>query len=176
MGELQNFLQKLWDSVSPGIAVIWATICWVMFPDAAYIPAAIAVGIAVVLDIITKIYSLAANNGGYIQATKMKVIYSDTLWKKTKTKLIAYFTIMILAGLSIRVTPLRDVGIFLATVIYSVVFIRECQSNIENLIEAGAESLRPLLFWLKKKEKQVIEQEDHEEEDVVENNSEVHDE
>jgi hypothetical protein len=158
MIEIQNFLQKSWDTVNPYLAAIWATICWIMFPDAAYVPAAVAVGIAVILDLITKLYALSAQNGGYIAATKKKIIYSDTLWRKTKVKLFAYLVVMILAGLSIRVSPLEKMGIFASTIIYSVIFVRECQSNVENLIEAGAEGLRPFLFWLKKKEKIILEE------------------
>lgn len=157
MSEMQHFAGKLWDNVNPALVFIWACTCWVIFPDAAYIPAAIAVGIAVILDLITKLYALATNNGGYIEATRRKVIMSDTLWRKTRVKLFAYLVVMILAGLSIRVAPLQKAGIFLATIIYAVIFIRESQSILENLIEAGADGLRPLLFWLKKKEKSILE-------------------
>lgn len=159
MQELQHFLSKLWNDVSPLMACIWAGICWVVFPDAAYIPAAIAVGIAVVLDLATKLYALARNNGGYRLAIQKKIILSDTLWRKTSVKLYAYLVIMILAGLSLRVNPLKQFGIAVATVIYAVMFVRETQSNFENLIEAGADNLQPLLFWLKKKEKKILEDE-----------------
>lgn len=159
MQELQQFVNKLWNDVSPVLAFIWAGICWVMFPDAAYIPAAIAVGGAVMLDLITKLYALARNNGGYYQAIRNKIILSDTLWRKTSIKLYAYLVIMILAGLSLRVNPLKQLGIAVATLIYAFMFIRETQSNFENLIEAGADNLRPLLFWLKKKEKKILDDE-----------------
>lgn len=157
MVEIQGFFQKLWDTVNPYLAAIWAVICWMMFPGESYYPAAIAVGIAVVLDLMTKLRALAINHGGYIAATKKKIILSDTLWRKTRTKLIAYMVIMILAGLSVRVAPLEKMGIFMATIIYSIIFVRECQSNVENLIEAGADGLKPFLFWLRKKEKVICE-------------------
>lgn len=157
MNEFLHFLNKLWTDASPALTVIWIAMCWVIFPDAAYIPAAIAVGIAIVLDLFTKLYALARNNGGYIEATKRKVIASNTLWRKTSVKIFAYLVVMILAGLSLRVAPLEQLGIFLATVIYAIIFIRESQSILENLIEAGADGLKPLLFWLKKKEQSIIE-------------------
>jgi hypothetical protein len=171
MIEVQSFIQKLSDTVNPYLAIVWAGICWTMFPDAAYVPAAIAVGAAVILDLVTKLYSLAANNGGYIVATREKIILSDTLWKKTRTKLFAYVVVMILAGLSIRVAPLEKVGIFMATIIYAIIFVRECQSNVENLIEAGAEGLRPFLFWLKKKEKSICEMNKEEDKNYEQNQS-----
>lgn len=157
MIEFQHFLNKLWTEVSLALAIIWAWLCWVMFPDVAYYPAAISVAIALALDIATKLFALAKINGGYYKAIKNKIILSDTLWRKTNTKLVAYLVVMILAGLSARVTPLAQLGIFVATVVYSFIFVRECQSNVENLIEAGADGLRPLLFWLKKKEQSITE-------------------
>lgn len=176
MIDFQGYFQKICESVNPYLACFWTLVCWIMFPDAAYIPAAIAVGISIVLDLFTKLYALSVNNGGYKKATEKKVIISDTLWKKTQIKLLAYLTIMILAGLSIRVAPLQQLGIFLATVVYAVIFIRESQSILENLIEAGAEGLRPLLFWLKKKEKQITESEgttEQETNNIEEENSNV---
>lgn len=161
MNEFQHFINRLWVDASPILTVIWAILCWIMFPDAAYIPAAIAVGIAIVLDLFTKLYALAMNNGGYFKATKSGKIASNTLWRKTSVKLIAYLIVMILAGLSLRVAPLEQLGIFLATVIYAIIFIRESQSILENLIEAGADGLKPLLFWLKKKEKSIIENDEN---------------
>jgi hypothetical protein len=47
-----------------------------------------------------------------------------------------------------------------ATVVYAFLFFREFTSNIENLIEAGAEYLKPLLFWVKKQEQKVMEEEE----------------
>lgn len=158
MNELQHFINRLWADVSPVLAIIWACLCWVMFPDVAYYPAAISVAIALTLDIATKLFALAKKNGGYYKAIKNKIILSDTLWRKTNIKLVAYMVIMILAGLSARVTPLAQLGVFVATVVYAFIFVRECQSNVENLIEAGADGLKPLLFWLKKKEKNIIEE------------------
>ncbi|MDF2889799.1 MAG: hypothetical protein K0R80_166 [Clostridia bacterium] len=155
MNEFQHFVRQLWDNVSPILACIWAFFFWMMFPDAAYIPAAIAVGIAIGLDLFTKLYALARKNGGYLKAIDKHIIKSDTLWRKTSIKLYSYLVIFILAGLSARVTPLEIVGVGVATFAYSVIFIRELQSNAENLIEAGADWLRPFLSWTKQKEKDI---------------------
>jgi len=64
-------------------------------------------------------------------------------------------TIAILTGLSYRVIYLKKAGIFLASFVYSVMFMREFQSNIENLIEAGAD-LHWLLLFSKKKNKELM--------------------
>ena len=143
-----HFLMKIWEGVSPVLAFMWAGLCWVMFPAAPYQAAAICVCIVIVFDLVTKLFALAKANGGYIEATKRKVIYSDTLWRKTCNKLVAYISIMILAGLAARVCPVADIGEAVATVIYSFIFIRECQSILENLIEAGVKGLDELLGWV----------------------------
>ncbi len=44
----------------------------------------------------------------------------------------------------------------MATVVYTVVFLREAQSILENLCDAGAD-LQWLLIWTRKKEKQILE-------------------
>jgi hypothetical protein len=158
MNEFQHFIRQLWDNVSPILACIWAFFFWMMFPDAAYIPAAIAVGLAIAFDILTKLNALAKKNGGYYNAIHEKIILSDTLWRGTIIKLYSYLIIFILAGLSARVTPLEIVGAGVATLAYSIIFIREFQSNLENLIEAGADWLKPFLLWSKQKEKDIYNQ------------------
>ncbi|MGI5838543.1 MAG: hypothetical protein ACOX8W_02660 [bacterium] len=152
-------LQSAYARVNPTITLVWAGICWVLFPDAAYVPAAVAVGIAVILDLLSKIYALAVTHGGYLQATKSRAICSDVLWNKTKTKLFAYFGTMILAGLALRVAPFALVGKVVSTVVYSIMFIREWQSVTENFIAAGADALHPLLELLRRKEKELLDKE-----------------
>ena len=51
---------------------------------------------------------------------------------------------------------LAEASVFLATVVYTVIFLRESQSVIENLCDAGAD-LNWLLIWTKKKQKQILE-------------------
>lgn len=155
MYEFQSFFGKLWSEVSSVFVVLWACVCWVMFPNDSYYPAAIAVGIGIVVDLITKLYALAVRNGGYFNATRLRVICSDTLWRKTHVKIISYLAILIMTGLSMRVSFFELLGKGIATVVYSVIFVREFQSVIENSIEAGADWLLPLLHWLRRKEKAI---------------------
>lgn len=46
-----------------------------------------------------------------------------------------------------------------ATVVYSIIFLREAQSILENLCDAGAD-LKWLLIWNRKKQEQIFESED----------------
>lgn len=157
MEHLNEYIIKLFTGMKPYVGFILALLHKLLFPDSTYLNAAVAVGIAMLLDLLTKMWSIAKINGGYIRAVKTKALYSKTLWEKTSAKFIAYFCVAILAGLSYRVTPLANVGVFFATVVYSVMFLREAQSVIENLCDTGAD-LKWLAKWAKKKEKTVLEE------------------
>jgi hypothetical protein len=156
---MEQFTQYIDRAVS-GTKPLWgtaiATLCYIMFPEKAYQTAALAVGGAILLDIFTKYIALSYQSRGLRNAIKQRKIFSKTLWEGTRIKLVSYLVIAILAGLSYRVTMLTQVSVFLATVVYSVIFLREAQSIIENLIDAGAD-LKWLLIWTKRKQEQILE-------------------
>ncbi len=158
MTQLQEYFSKVLDGSNPAIGFVLSAISYLLFPDQAFFTSIVAVGVAMILDIMTKFWSLAKQNEGYREAVKKRAIYSKTLWDKTKIKLFSYLCIMILAGLSYRVAPLKEMGIFFATVVYAVMFLREGQSVVENLMDGGAD-LGWLLFWVKRKQKQILESE-----------------
>ena len=136
-----------------------AILNWLIFPDSAFEISAIAVIIAMGLDIITRYRAIAKNNGGYINALRTRRICSHTLWKGTSIKIYSYFMVALLAGLSYRVTPLQQLGVAFSYYIYAMMFFREAQSVIENLMDAGAD-LKWLAVWLKKKETDFVEKEE----------------
>lgn len=72
--------------------------------------------------------------------------------------------VAILVGLSYRVVQLEQLSVFLASVVYSILFLREAQSVLENLCDAGAD-FRWLLRWTKNKQDQIFDQEGIDEED-----------
>ena len=59
------------------------------------------------------------------------------MWRGTSRKIMDYLIIFIMVGLSYRVSPVAGVIVFLGTVVYGFIFLRECQSILENLEEAG---------------------------------------
>ena len=158
------YLEKAftWGKMIGGAGI--ALLNYLLFPDAAFETAAMAVGMAILLDIVTKYVAISKRSGGFCLAVRTKKIYSKTLWDGTKIKLFSYLVIFILAGLSYRVTMLEQVSVFLSTVIYTVIFLREAQSIVENLCDAGAD-LKWLAVWTKKKQKQILEEEIEQEAD-----------
>jgi Ni,Fe-hydrogenase I cytochrome b subunit len=154
---MSDYIHTLIEGAKPIWAAVIAALCYVLFPDVAFQTALGAVGLVIVLDILTKLWALSVQSGGYIEATCRRRIWSKTLWEGTKVKLYAYSVVFILAGLSYRVAPLAQASVFLATVVYSIVFLRETQSILENMCDAGAD-LGWLLVFVKKKQRDLLEQ------------------
>lgn len=155
---MREFLEQVSQvNFKPVWAFLFAVFNYLVCPDAAYLPAIAAVWAAVILDILTRLFANSRCAGGFLKAIRTRAISSDTLWSRTAVKVVAYLSLQILAGLSMRVFPLQQVSVAVVTVIYSFLFVREATSVVENLVEAGADDLRPLLFWLRKKEKSIVE-------------------
>ena len=158
---MHEIFEKVCDTVRPSIALLGAGITYVFFPEQSFVIWFIATWIAVVLDLFTKWFAIFANNGGIVNSIKTKAWNSDSMFHKTYIKIVAYLVLQILTGLSMRI-GMPHVNNAIATVVYSFIFFREFASNIENLIDAGADYLQPLLFWVKKKQDEVIPNDDKE--------------
>lgn len=152
---MTEYIEKAFTGIKPIIGAILGFVSYVCFPDRIYMVSLAAVLGASFFDILTKSYSICKKNGGYRKAVKDKKLFSRTLWKGTEVKIVSYLTIAILTGLSYRVMYLKEAGIMLGSFVYSVMFMREFQSNVENLQEAGAD-LHWLLLFSKKKNKELM--------------------
>lgn len=163
MEQIKCYLAKAMTGIKPFIGTILTAISYVMFPEQAYATAAFALGIAMLMDIFSKYVAISVKNGGFKKAFKNKKIFSRTLWEGTKVKLITYLSISIMVGASYRLNALPDaflaVSRFMATVVYTVLFLREFQSMLENFRDAGAD-VDWLLIWTRNKEKEILEKED----------------
>lgn len=155
-----NYLKDAINSVKPTIISIVSCINYFLFPNSAYVSAATSLGIAVLLDIATKYYAISQKNGGFYKAIRERSLSSESLWEGSKRKLIDYFIILLLCSLTTRVILLdHPVITFLSTIPFIVMFLREFQSIIENLIDAGHD-LEWLLYIVKKKKDQILEDND----------------
>jgi phage-related holin len=172
MDQFYDYAHKALTGCKPIVATLIAGLNYLLFPDHAFATAAYAVGTCMLLDIFTKYVSLSAQSGGYIKAVKTCRISSKALWHGTRIKIYSYLIVAILVGLSYRVVQLEQVSVFFGTVVYAVLFLRETQSILENLVEAGAD-LGWLLLWTKQKEKQILELKEEEPDGTEENDSET---
>lgn len=153
-----EYICGAFEKIRPTLVGIWIIICYVVFPDKAYLPAAFGLCGAIVMDTLTKYYAIAKQNGGLRAAFKSNAISSRAFWEGTKKKLMSCSVIMILCGLSIRVAPIAGVAVFLSSIAYSYMFFRECQSCAENLRDAGIDSLDWFINLMKKKQTEIIEE------------------
>lgn len=160
--ELKEYILKAVSGLKLFISIILTTLNYIMFPELAYKNAAIALGIAVLMDIFSKYVSISIKSGGLRKAFKEGKIFSKTLWEGTRVKLIAYLSISIMVGASYRLNTLPEsfpsVSKFMATVVYTVLFLREFQSMLENFRDAGAD-VDWLLLFAKRKEKEIFKKE-----------------
>lgn len=158
MDQIISYFYKLITETKPMLASAWLAIVWCIFPNEAYEKSAYAVIICMVIDIATKYIALSVQSGSFIKALKHRRINSAAMWSGTSIKIYSYLVVAIMVGLSYRVVMLEQLGVFIGTVVYAILFLRESQSIVENLIDAGAD-LKWLLVWTKKKEQQILENE-----------------
>lgn len=155
MADITDYIEKAFTGIKPVAGALIGFFTYVCFPDRAYLLALTAVLAASFCDIITKCYSIIKKYGGFRTSIEQKKLFSKSMWKGSEVKIVSYLTIAILTGLAYRVIYLKEAGIILGSFVYSVMFMREFQSNIENLIEAGAD-LHWLLLFSKKKNKELM--------------------
>lgn len=148
---MYEIFEKVRDTVRPSVALLWGGITYVLFPEESFVIWFVATWTAVVLDIFTRWFAIFMKNGGIFNSIKTKAWNSDAMYHKTAVKIVSYLVIQILTGLSMRM-GITYISNAVATGIYSFLFFREFASNIENLIDAGADYLQPLLFWVTKKQ------------------------
>lgn len=153
--DVMEYIAKAFTGKKTILGAILGFIGTVLFPVPFYKTSFFAVMAASGLDALAKIYAICKNNGGLAKSIKLKKVFSKTFWKGTEVKIVSYLFVAILTGLSYRVVYLEQFGIFIASFVYSVMFMREFQSIVENLIEAGA-NLGWLLLFSKKKNKELM--------------------
>jgi len=156
--EVGEYLKSAFGNVQPFWAVFLSAVMYVMFPESGYLTAFCAVLGVMTLDVVTKYYSIAVHHGGLRKSIKGKFINSNSMWVGTSRKIFAYLIIFIMVGLSYRVSPIAGVASFLGTVVYSILFLRECQSILENLDDAGSD-VKWLLAIVKKRKNRILEDE-----------------
>ncbi|MNH66518.1 Holin family protein [compost metagenome] len=152
-----EYVGKVVDYVKPTLAFLFSVISYILFPDDAYIAPTIGLVGLLILDVATKYYAIAKQNGGFRKAVRTRKISSDSMWRGTKKKLVSILVVMICCGLLIRFTEFFPIiAVLMTTVCYSFMGWRELQSVAENMIDAGHDDLRWFLNLIKKKKKDFL--------------------
>ncbi len=159
-----GYIKKLFSNyIIVALSAVGAFLYKVCFPEKAYLMAACAVLAAMTLDILTKIYALARTNKNPFATGK---INSKSFWKGTVDKILVFAILLVLCGAAYRLMPLSDIAVWFTQFVFTVMFLRDAISIIENLNDAGVKGLGIFKRAVKKKMQEFTE-------DYTENDEEV---
>lgn len=135
-------IKRLFDNeVVVGLGAAWAWIVTFLFPTSTIATAAGAVLILMGLDLITKIFALARKNGGLRCAIRTRKIASNKFAKGTLDKLIIFGIMMVISGCAYNLMIIKDIAIWFTQAVFTIMFLRDVLSIIENLNDAGVQGL-----------------------------------
>ena len=128
------------------LSLLWGILCYLIEPDAAFM----AVWLAVLMDLLTKLVAIAAIKGGFVNAVRDGHITSRQAFLGTFVKLTAYFALGVMATQAKYVATIEVASILARTVVFAFLFTVEAVSILENLLDTGLTQLEPLLRALRK--------------------------
>jgi phage-related holin len=177
MNEVLRYFNKVYTAVDPLLASAVVLVQIVLFPNTAYMTSALALFVACLLDSASKYYAISVKSGGFLQAIATRQITSSKLWAGLSKKLFGYLIMILLCSLFFRINEFEMLANAINTMIYSLMFLREVQSIVENMIDAGHKEYDWLLFLIKRKKQEILEQNNLEElkDDVKEDYSDLQD-
>lgn len=149
-----EILHKICEVMSFDHKTVWGVISGILcFLIGVPTAALYAVGVMMILDIVTKLRALCGNNGGWYNATKTKKIRSRALINGVVNKLVAYFIILSIAQMSKHIVSYDVVQQAISSVVYAIIFFAEALSVFENMLEAeedGSSNIKILNMLLLK--------------------------
>ena len=110
-----------------------------LFPSEEYLVASGAVLGIIILDLITKLYSLTRQSGSFRKAVREKRINSKAFTKGTIDKLIVFGVMLIICSLLYNVAIVSEVAIWFTQATFTLMFFKDVLSILENLDDAGIE-------------------------------------
>ena len=140
--DIGSYIAKLFDNnCLVAISAIGAFLYRFFFPETQYLCGAAAVLGVMILDLLTKLFALSRTSGGLVKACRAHVINSHSFGKGTFDKLIVFGIMMITCGLAYRLTIISSIAVWFTNVVFTLMFLRDVLSVVENLMEAGVEGL-----------------------------------
>lgn len=158
MGE---YLKKLFQvDVLFLISGVGAFLYKFLFPEKQYLYGAGAVLVIMVLDLATKLFSLSRQGGGIRQSIAERKISSRAFARGTFDKLLVFSIMLIICGCAYRLTVISSVAIWFTQLVYTLMFLRDLLSILENLRDAGVGGLRIFEKAVKKKMSEYVDEGD----------------
>lgn len=133
-----------------------------LFPQKQYFYGAAAVLVIMVLDLCTKLFSISRQGGGVKVALVTHKISSSAFARGTTDKLLVFGIMLIICGCAYRLTVIDAIAVWFTQMVYTLMFLRDLLSILENLNDAGVGGLK---IFKKAVEKKMVEYvEDYKEE------------
>ncbi|MDD3570231.1 MAG: phage holin family protein [Lachnospiraceae bacterium] len=122
-----------------------------LFPQRQYFYGAAAVLVIMILDLGTKLFSLSRQGGGIKAALVTHKISSSAFARGTTDKLLVYGIMLIICGCAYRLTVIDIIAIWFTQLVYTLMFLRDLLSILENLNDAGVGGLKIFKSAVEKK-------------------------
>ena len=137
---LGTYVQKLFgNTIVVCATTIGVSVYNFFFPDINYLYGAGAVLGVMILDLITKIFALTRGAGGVIKAFKTRKINSHQFCKGTTNKLVVFGVMLIICGCAYRLTIIDTIAVWFTQLVFTLMFLRDVLSILENLDDAGCD-------------------------------------
>lgn len=137
-----SYISKLFKNhILVALSAIGAFLYSFFFPEEQYLYGTVAVLGMMALDLITKLYAVKKQAGGWRKSIALCKISSQLFFKGTIDKLIVFGVMLIICGFAYRLTIVSQVAIWFTQVVFTLMFLRDTLSIIENLRDAGIKSL-----------------------------------
>lgn len=147
-----QYVHKLFDNnCFIFISSISSFLLGFLFPETQYLYSSLAVLGIMLLDLLTKLYALKRQSGGWKNSVCQQHINSFSLFRGTIDKLLVFGVMMIICGLAYRLTVISDVALWFTQAVYTLMFLRDILSIFENLVDAGISEMGIFQKIVKKK-------------------------
>lgn len=159
--DLLDYTKKLFQNEILVVLSLIGTILYrFFFPEQQYLFGALAVFAIMALDLLTKLIALSKQNKGFFKAIKKHKITSAAFAKGTFDKLIIFAVMLIICGCAYRLVVIADIAVWFTQIVFTLMFLRDLLSIIENLSDAGIRGLGPFKKVVKKKWEEYVEPDD----------------
>lgn len=166
--DIFSYIKKLFDNdILLVLSVIGTYAYRFFFPEQQYLYGALAVLAIMLLDLTTRLFALSRQSGGFRKAIKTKKINSTSFIKGTIDKLIVFIVMLILCGCAYRLVVISELAVWFTQIVFTLMFLRDLLSIIENLNDAGVGGLQLFKKAVKKKMNDYFDMEDTNDEDKL---------
>mgnify|MGYP000866150920 FL=1 len=158
---IRSYISKLFENhILVALSAIGAFLYNFFFPEEQYLYGTVAVLGMMALDLITKLYTIKKQAGGWKKSIASGKISSQMFFKGTVDKLLVFGIMLIICGFAYQLTLIAQIAIWFTQVVFTLMFLRDTLSIIENLRDAGIKSLGLFEKVIRKKMSEYVDDSD----------------